>query len=157
MVCCLFYGIEFPSLMHERDEVTLKSPSKAKTWKRTNKIWYYRQTKRSKVILPECFRANKVLVQDLFEKKATLICKAYKTCTFSSTQRLDAICHCMLSIFDRNISFLVHIYSKKMLVAKWNDFMSPSSSAEMIEVDLTVFNLKIYSTLLVSFHMLHSV
>ena len=107
-------------------------------------------------MLPKDFRAYKVLVQDLFKKKATLICIAYKTCAFSYTQRLDAICHCMLSIFDRNIRFLVHITSKNMLVAKWNDFMSPSSSAEMMEIDLHAFIMKIFSISLVSLHMIHS-
>ena len=29
-----------------------------------------------------------------------------------------------------------------MLVAKWNDFMSPSSSAEMMEIDSHAFNIK---------------
>ena len=87
------------------------------------------------------------LQQDLFQKKATLICITYKTCAFSYTHRLDAICHRMLSIFDRNVSFLVHIYSKNMLVAKWNDFMSPSLSAEMMEIDLPAFIMKIDSNL----------
>ena len=32
-----------------------------------------------------------------------------------------------------------YIYSKKMLVAKWNDFMSPSPSAEIMEIDLPAF------------------
>ena len=77
------HTLELPSLMHESDEVTLKSLSEAKTWKRTNKIWYYRRTKRSKLMLPEYFRANKVLVKDLLQKKATLICIAYKTCVIS--------------------------------------------------------------------------
>ena len=107
-------------------------------------------------MLPEYFGANKVLVQDLFQKKATLICIAYKTCAFSYTHRLDAICHRMLSIFDRNVSFLVHIYSKNMLVAKWNDFMSPSSSAEMMEIDLPAFIMKIFSISIVSLYTIHS-
>ena len=61
----------------------------------------------------------------------------------------------MLSIFDRNVSFLVHITSKNMLVAKWNDFMSPSSSAEIMEIDLHAFIMKIFSISLESLHKIH--
>ena len=69
------------------------------------------------------------------EKPAGNYCFLVKSCVFSYTHRLDTIWHCMLSIFDRNVSFLSHIYSKKMLVAMWIDFMS-SSSADMMEINL---------------------
>ena len=93
---------------------------------------------------------------NIMEKEARNFRLLVKTCAFSYTQRLEALGQRLLSIFDRNISFLVHIQSKKILVAKWNDFMSPSLSAEMMEINLPAFIMKIFSISLVSLHMIHS-
>ena len=48
----------------------------------------------------------------------------------------------MLSIFDRNVSFIVHEYSTKLFVAMWIYLMSLSSSADMTEVYIAKLKLQ---------------
>ena len=61
------------------------------------------------------FRRNPViLLSNIMEKAAGNCCLFVKTCAFSYTHRLDKIYQRMLSIFDRNITFLVHIYTRKI-------------------------------------------
>ena len=61
------------------------------------------------------FRRNPViLLSKIMEKAAVNCCLFVKTCTFSYTHRLDKIYQRMLSIFVRNITFLVHIYTRKI-------------------------------------------
>ena len=60
-----------------------------------------------------------------------------------------------VNILQKYQLFGSYIYAKNMLVAKWYDFMSPSTSAEMMEIDLPAFNMKIFSISLVNLYMIH--
>ena len=80
------------------------------------------------------FSSITAFYHNLMGKAAGNCCFLVKSCAFSYTHRLVAILDPMFSIIDRNVSFFVHLYLKKLLVAIWNYLMSPSSSADMTEI-----------------------
>ena len=58
----------------------------------------------------EFIRNHVILLSNIMEKPAGNCCLFVKTCAFFYTHILNKVYQRMLSIFDRNITFLLHLY-----------------------------------------------